>query len=133
MEFGIRPRGLALLPSVYGTRTPHFLYTTPRTWHPHDYGKPPQRPTPFFISNILGSSDKTASSKSNVDDANTFGRNNTSDDNLKEQCKCGGCLSGIKEIDRKSPPVLGSQESSELNISLHAGFLLFLLFTFFGL
>uniref|UniRef100_T1INX4 Homeobox domain-containing protein n=1 Tax=Strigamia maritima TaxID=126957 RepID=T1INX4_STRMM len=28
--------------------------TTPRTWHPHVYGKPPKQPTPHFIADILG-------------------------------------------------------------------------------
>ena len=29
------------------------FYTAPGTWHPHIYNKPPKRPTPFLISNIL--------------------------------------------------------------------------------
>lgn len=29
------------------------FYTNPGTWHPHIYDKPPKRPTPFLITNIL--------------------------------------------------------------------------------
>lgn len=30
------------------------LSTPPSTWHPHVYGKPPNQPTPYSISDILG-------------------------------------------------------------------------------
>nr|KAG5693806.1 hypothetical protein BaRGS_029436 [Batillaria attramentaria] len=41
--------GLNLNPSV--------TYTTPRTWHPHIYERPPRQPTSFFIADILGLKD----------------------------------------------------------------------------
>lgn len=30
------------------------LSSPPSTWHPHVYGKPPNQPTPYSISDILG-------------------------------------------------------------------------------
>ncbi|KAL8586437.1 hypothetical protein ACOMHN_023052 [Nucella lapillus] len=36
---------------------PPISYTTPRTWHPHIYDRPPRKPTSFLISDILGLSD----------------------------------------------------------------------------
>lgn len=46
------PHGLGTLGSQ--GRLDIQMYTTPRTWHPHIYYKPPSAPTPFFIADILG-------------------------------------------------------------------------------
>lgn len=36
-----------------GGLNPSVTYTTPRTWHPHIYERPPRRPTSFLIADIL--------------------------------------------------------------------------------
>ncbi|KAK3095998.1 hypothetical protein FSP39_021832 [Pinctada imbricata] len=94
------------------------LYTTPRTWHPHKYDKPPMRPTPFFISNILGTSDVNGPSAKadyeeigSLDFDNRNSSNFKSEESLKEQCKCGGCLTAIKDNDRRTPPSSISNDS----------------------
>ena len=54
MEFRIRDNISDFLPHAGTIIYPiAAFYTAPGTWHPHIYDKPPKRPTPFFISNIL--------------------------------------------------------------------------------
>ena len=51
----------------------HLLTTnmaTPPTWHAHVYGRPPNRPTPHTIADILGLRDTNKSSVSNINTTN---------------------------------------------------------------
>lgn len=114
MECRLNPRAAgSFLSSCHHPRDMHFI-TTPRTWHPHIYDPPPKQPTPFLISHILGLSDQSKNrgegKKLTKDcDSSPDGQEqtlrkshfSTGGENFKDECKCGGCLSGLKENDNR--------------------------------
>lgn len=110
MECRLNPRPGAFLSSCH-PRDVHFI-TTPRTWHPHIYDPPPKQPTPFLISHILGLSEQCKNNearKIHKDSDNSpssreetlRSSNYTTGDDYKDDCKCGGCLNGLKENDNQ--------------------------------
>lgn len=109
------------------SRDVHFI-TTQRTWHPHIYNPPPKQPTPFFISHILGLSEqsKNTEAKKITKDSDILpisreetlrSSNYTTEEGFKDDCKCGGCLSGLKENDnqlKNGSPVTNTNESADI-------------------
>lgn len=106
MECRLNPRSGSFLSACH-PRDVHFI-TTPRTWHPHIYDPPPKQPTPFLISHILGLSDqpKNRDDRKATQDGVPGGREEapgsySTEESFKDECKCGGCLNGLKESDNQ--------------------------------
>lgn len=113
MECRLNPRAAGSFLSSCHPRDVHFI-TTPRTWHPHIYDPPPKQPTPFLISHILGLSDQSKnrgegkkltkdcdSSPDSQEQTLRKSHYSTGGESFKDECKCGGCLSGLKENDNQ--------------------------------
>lgn len=77
-------------------------FTTPRTWHPHIYGKPPSHPTPFFITDILNLSRThffTHANHSNSD----YGYNSESENGSHSGSEYGSPSEDFHRVDSPSP------------------------------
>lgn len=128
MECRLNPRAAGSFLSSCHPRDVHFI-TTPRTWHPHIYDPPPKQPTPFLISHILGLSDQSKnrgegkkltkdcdSSPDSQEQTLRKSHFSTVGESFKDECKCGGCLSGLKENDnqqKSGSPVTNNNETME--------------------
>lgn len=130
MECRLNPRAAGSFLSSCHPRDVHFI-TTPRTWHPHIYDPPPKQPTPFLISHILGLSDQSKnrgegkkltkdcdSSPDSQEQTLRKSHYSTGGESFKDECKCGGCLSGLKENDnqQKSGSPVTSKDFNRIRV-----------------